>query len=714
MHLRTIIALSSLSLLTLGACSPKRTTTPAPKTPVTDQPSSSDNPLLITSSLPYHAPEFTKIRTEHFLPALHAGIAQQNEEIEAIVANPEAPTVENTLEALEKSGEILRRSGAIFGSLSGTMADEAMQAVESEYVPKLSAHADSIYLNPKLFARVEKIHQSKDSLQGEAKRLAEQYYRRFVRAGAKLTPEQQVEIRKINGELSKLQTSFGQNLLSSYETSVIDVADKAQLAGLADDEIAALAATAKEAGLPDGSYRIKLLNTTIHPLLSKLDNRELREKIFRTSSRRASANDTLLREIVALRAKKAKLLGYSTWANYVLDAQMAKKPEAVFAMLKDLAPQSMAKSKAEADELRKEIAASGQKHELAPWDWFYYGEKLRKNKYNFDGAKLRPYLELDRVLKDGLFFAMNQLFGITFKERKDLPTYHPDVRTFEVFDNDGSSIGLFYADYFARKGKRGGAWMMELVGQNDLMNEKPVVVNCANFDKPAKGEPVLLSFDNVITMFHEMGHGVHGLLSAAKYPSLAGTNVPRDYVEFPSQFQEDWAMDPKVFANYAKHYQTGELMPQALMDAMKKASSFNKGYEALEYLKSSLLDMAWHDIAPGAKVEEVDAFEQATFKKYGVDDPLVLPRYRSPYFSHVFAGGYSAGYYSYIWTEVLAADAFASLKDKGGLSRANGDRFRKLIISRGDTIDPMQQYVEFRGEKPKVDALLERRGLKAQ
>lgn len=693
------------------------TTTPDAATATTaddtaDAPVQETNPLFTKSTLQYEAPDFDAIKVEHFRPAFEKGMAEHAAEIEAIANNEQAPTFENTLEAMERSGELLRRTSSVFFNLTGTISNDEIRAIEAEMAPKLSAHGDAITLNPKLFARVAAVYEAREGLEGEQKRLAEETYKDFVRAGAKLTDAEKEQVKAINGELSELTTKFGQNLLAVTKERGVLVEDKAQLAGLSDADIAGLAAAAKAAG-QEGKWLIALQNTTRHPLLASLENRELRERLWRASAERGQAeNGPVLARIAQLRADKAKLLGYPNWATYVLESQMAKTPDAVFSMLDDLAPQVVKKAKAEAKDIQKAIKADKKKFKLEAWDWLYYAEKVRAKRFDLDEQEVRKYFELERVMNDGVFFAMNQLFGITFKERKDLPVYHPDVRTFEVFDEGGESIAFFYADYYAREGKRGGAWMNAIVGQSKLLERKPVIVNCLNIPKPPEGEPTLLTFDETTTMFHEMGHGVHGMFSDVTYPSLAGTSVPRDFVEFPSQFEEDWAIEPVVLANFAKHYESGEAIPKPLLDKLLASRKFNQGYDSLEYLAAALLDMEYHSIDPGTEVGDVLAFEQKALETHKVDYDPVPPRYRSTYFSHVFAGGYSAGYYAYIWTEVLAADAFAYMQTQGGLKRENGDKFRAEILSQGNSIDPMKQYVNYRGSKPKVDALLRRRGLK--
>jgi len=710
---RTSIVSVLTGALAISACA--HDPEPQPATPVEAkheaQPPVDDNPLLRESTLLYGAPDYSVVELADFRPAFERGMQEHAREVAAIASDEAAPTFANTLVALERSGQMLGRTSELFFSLTGTVSTDELRALESELAPMLSAHLDSISLDAALFERVAAVYAEREALVGEDRRLVEVVYRRFVRAGATLDEPAKLEIRAINSELSQLTTSFAQNLLAASKADAVVVDDVAALAGLSAADIAGLAAAATAAGL-EGKYLINLLNTTHQPIVAKLDDRALRQRVWEASANRALAsNGPVPGRIVELRANKAKLLGYSTWAHYVLEEQMAKTPDAVLKILDDLAPRAAAKAKAEAKTIQRAIKASRGKFEVQPWDWAYYAERVRAKQFDIDEAEVRAYFELERVLQDGVFFAMGQLFGVTFKERDDLPVYHPDVRTFEVFDADGSSIGLFYADYFAREGKRGGAWMNELVGQSKLLGHKPVVVNVLNIAKPAAGDPALLSFSEATTMFHEMGHAVHGLFSDATYPSLAGTSVARDYVEFPSQFEEDWLSDPIVLANVAKHHETGAPIPKALLDKLLASRKFNQGFASLEYLGAALLDMEWHMRDDAARVTDVAAFEDAALAKHGVKFGPVAPRYKSAYFAHIFAGGYSAGYYAYLWTEVLAADAFAFMAGQGGLTRANGDKFRALILAKGNTVDPMEQYVNYRGQQPTVDALLVRRGL---
>ncbi|MCL1073330.1 M3 family metallopeptidase [Shewanella dokdonensis] len=670
-----------------------------------------ENVLLEPSPLTFQAPQYDLITKADFIPAFKAGIKEHSDEIAAIANNPEAPTFANTIVAMEKTGATLDRTSRAFFQYSGLLADDEVQKIEEQAMPMLTEHSDNIYMDPKLFARVQAVYDAKDKLTDKVdQRLVQHYYDEFVRAGAKLNDQDKAKLRDLNGELSKLATEFSQNILKSFKDDTILVTDKAQLQGLSDDEINGLAAAAKTAGKE--GYLISLVNTTRQPLLMHLDNRELRQKIWETSANRAQGtNGPLVLKLAELRAEKAKLLGYDTWAGYVLADQMAGKPAAVYSMLDNLAPKAVDKAKAEAADIQKEIKAEGGNFELKPWDWNYYAEKVRKAKYDLDEAQIKPYFEFNRVLNDGLFFAMNKLYGITFKPRTDLPVWQEDVKVWQVFDKDGSPLALFYLDPYARVGKNGGAWMDEIVTQNYLMDGKPVVYNALNIPKPAAGQPTLLTFDEVVTMFHEFGHAAHGIFSKVKYPSLAGTSTSRDFVEFPSQFNEDWAINPEVLANYAKNYKTGEPIPADLLKKIRDAATFNQGFNTVEYLGAALLDMEWHSIKAGSKITDVNAFEKAALEKHGIYYAPVMPRYRSCYFSHAFSGGYSAGYYAYLWTEVFAADAFSYMKDNGGLTHANGDKFREDVLSKGNSQDLMQDYINFRGQQPTIDALLKRRGL---
>ncbi|MBE0360130.1 M3 family metallopeptidase [Pseudoalteromonas aliena] len=707
---KTLIATTIASTLLLSACSSDETKNTAKEDTAQVQDINANNVLFKPSPLQYMAPEFNKFGTKDYEAAFDAGIAQHTAQIQAIANNSAPVTFENTLVEMELSGELLNRVSAAFYNLSGLISDDEYQRIDEKMAPVLSAHSDDIYLNSALFKRVQTIYDNQDKLNAEDQRLVDFYYKQFVKAGAKLNDAEKAKMREINSELAQLSTAFSQNILKSYKEDVIVVTDKSKLAGLSEGEIAGLAASAKKAG-KDG-YMITLVNTTQQPILSSLENRDLREQVFKASANRAAkTNGPIIIKETNLRAQKAELLGYKDWASYVMTSRMAQTTDNVYGILDDLAPKAVEKAKIEAAAIQKVINDSGESFELKPWDWTFYAEKVRAEKYNLDPALVKPYFEMQSVIHDGLFFAMNKLYGITFKERKDLPVYHEDVTVYEVFNADNSAIGLFYLDPYAREGKRGGAWMSAYVSESGLKGTKPVIYNAQNIPKPAAGEPTLMTFDEVSTMFHEFGHAAHGLFSDVKYPSLAGTATARDFVEFPSQANEDWMIEPTVLANYAKHYKTGEPIPKALLDKVLESQKFNQGYGTTEYLAAALLDMEWHSFGSDEKVTDVQTFEQDALEKHGIAYYPVPPRYKSNFFSHTFAGGYSAGYYAYLWTEVFAADAFAHMENNGGLTRKNGDKFRKEILSKGNSRDLMQSYIEFRGQKPTTDALLKRRGL---
>ena len=684
-----------------------------------ETPLPSDNPFAAPSPLPFHAPAFDKIRVEHFLTTFTYAMKQQLAEMNAIAAQKDAPTFENTIVAMERSGELLTRVDNVFSNLTSAEKNKPLQTIETELAPLKAAHSDNILLNRRLFQRVEKVWQNKDSLglSEEQSELLKQRYESFVRAGAMLNDQDQGRIRSLNEQLSKLETKFEENLLAIGKERAIVVDSAKELDGLSPAEIAAAAEAAKSRGL-EGKYLLQISNTTRVPVLVSLKNRALRQRVWEASAYRGLGRDGgidnrgLVLEIAQLRAERAKILGYKNHAAYKLQNQMAKTPDAARTMLTFLIPGVLARVKQESRDLEDMIKQSGETHELAPWDWEYYAEKVRKARFEVDEAAIRPYFELNSVLKNGVFFTMNKLYGISFHERKDLPVYHPDVRVFDVKDRDGSQIGLFYADYFKRDTKRGGAWMSSFVDQSGLLHEKPVIVNCLNIPRPADGEPALISFDNVTTLFHEMGHALHGLFSDVTYPTVAGTATPRDFVEFPSTFEEDWAIQPEILANYSRHYQTGEPIPRALLDKAISAKKFNKGFETLEYVSAALLDLEWHSLTSEQIPSDVEKFEAEALKKVGINHPAVPPRYRTAYFAHIWSGGYSSSYYAYLWSEILAADAFAHMLERGGCTLENGNSFRKEILSRGSSRDPMASYKAFRGIEPTVDALLIRRGLK--
>jgi peptidyl-dipeptidase Dcp len=676
------------------------------------------NPFAQESSLPYGYPRFDQIQPEHFAPAFAAGMAAQLVEVQAIAENPAAPTFDNTLVALERSGQLLGRVNRTFSNLNGTVTNDALRAIEKEMAPKLAAHNDAIRLNGRLFARVAALHERSAALglDAEGQRLLERYYKDFVRAGAKLAAPAQMRLKALNQEIAGLQTAFAQNVQKESNAAAIVIDTRAELAGLPENQIAAAAAAAKADGKP-GKYVIRLLNTSGQPALATLTNRALRERIQRAAVSRCQAGEFDNRPVVAqlarLRAERANLLGYPTHAAYQLEEQTAATVPTVNHLLADLAPAAVANARREAADIQAVIDREKGGFALAPWDWDFYAEKVRQERYAFDEAQLKPYLELNRVLQDGVFFAAGKLYGLTFKERKDLPVYEPSVRVFEVFQADGSPLAIFISDNYARPAKRGGAWANSYVPQSGLFGTRPVIANHLNVPVPAAGEPTLLTWDEVTTLFHEFGHALHGMFSAVRYPRFSGTQVPRDFVEYPSQVNEMWATWPEVFKHYARHYRTGEPMPAALLEKVLAADQFNQGFKTTEYLAASLLDQAWHQLAPAdvPKADGVMAFEAAALKKAGVDFAPVPPRYRSTYFSHVFSNAYSAGYYSYLWSEVLDADTVEWFKQHGGLTRQNGDHFRQTLLSRGGSDEAMTLFQNFRGAAPDIKPLLKRRGL---
>ena len=710
-------ALIPLSVAAIaGACAPATTTTTT--TVAAPNPSTASNPFFVESNLPYHAPRFDLIRNEHYQPAIEEGIRQWLAEIDSIARQTTPPTFDNTIAAMERSGQLLARANNAFSGVTGANTNDTLQKVQEIVAPKLAAASDQVYLNDQLYQRVKSIYDRRNGggFTPEQIALIERYNRDFVRAGANLSEADKIRVRAINQELSRLSTDFTNKLLAGTKNGALVVDNASQLAGLTDDEIQTAADAAKQRNLT-GKWVIPLRNTTQHPAQAELTNRAVRQRLFELSTLRTERGDSsdtraTIRRMAELRAEKAKLLGYPNWAAYALETQGAKTPENAIKLLTDVATPATARARQEIADMQKMIDAQGGGFKLQPWDYQYYAEQVRKAKYDLDENQIKPYFELNNVLQNGVFFAANKLYGLTFKERHDIPVYHPDVRTFEVFDKDGSPLALFYVDYFKRDNKGGGAWMNTFVDQSKLLGYKPVVYNVANFTKPASGQPALLTFDDVTTMFHEFGHALHGMFSNVTYPTLSGANVPRDFVEFPSQFNEHWALEPTVFANYAKHYQTGAPMPKALVDKIKAARTFNQGCATTELMEASLLDFAWHTLPPGTQVSDVDAFEAQALQKYNVAVPEIPPRYRSTYFSHIWDGGYSAGYYAYTWSEVLDDDAYAWFREHGGLTPENGQRFRDMILSRGATVDAATLYRNFRGRDPNVEALLEERGLK--
>ncbi len=689
---------------------------PAQKSPVQHS-NAEGNPLLTESALPYHYPAFDKIKDEHFVPAIEAGMRYQLQEVETIADNSDKPTFDNTIVALERSGQLLDRAQRTFSNLNACDTNPIRQKIDKETAPKRAAHRDEIFLNPKLFGRVQALYEKRDKLglDPESAYLLERYYKDFVRAGAKLSDSDKEKLKEINAELARLQTQFEQDVLKERNASSIIVGRKEELTGLTKDQIASVTAAAKAAN-EEGKSVIELQNTTGQPLLGSLQDRRLRERIMQASlSRNSKGGEFDTRDVVLrtaqLRAEKAKLLGYPNWAAYQLEDQTAHDVPTVNKLLADLAPPAVANAKREAADMQKIVDQGNDGFRIAPWDWDFYSEKVRKAKYNFDESEVRPYYELNHVIIDGVFYAAQKLYGLTFKERHDLPVYQTDVRVFEVCDRDGKPLALFIGDYFARPSKNGGAWMNAYVQQSGLFGTKPVVANHLNIPKPPPGEPTLLTQDEVRTAFHEFGHALHGMFSNVKYPRFSGTSVPRDFVEYPSQVNEMWAAWPEVLGNYAKHYKTGEPMPQALLDKVKAAEKFNQGFKTTEYLSATLLDQAWHQLNPSDVPKDAVAFESEALHNAGVDFPPVPPRYRTFYFSHAFAGGYSAGYYSYIWSEVLDADTVEWFKQHGGLKRENGDRFRAMLLSRGGSADALGLFRNFVGRDPYIEPLLERRGL---
>ncbi|MDN3904403.1 M3 family metallopeptidase [Arthrobacter sp. YD2] len=672
-----------------------------------------DNPFLSASNLPYQLPPFEQVSEDDFLPAFDAGIREHAEQIQAIAGNPQAPDFDNTIAALESSGQALGRTAVVFFTLCAAHATDGVQRIQQEISPKLAAHEDAIYLNRALFERVQAVAGQETGLNEEQARLVSEYRRRFVRAGAELDDAGQARMRELNARLSELSTDFSQRLLRDTNDSALVVESAAELDGLPDDDIAAAAAAADAAGHP-GKYLLSLVLPTPQPALSALTNRETRRRLHTASLQRgfrANGNNTLsiAAEMAALRAEKAALLGFANHAEYATDDQTAPSLAAIHEMLGRLAPAAVRNAKAEAEELREAARRDG--HELEAWDWAYYSGQVRKEKFDVDLAALRPYFELERVLQDGVFYAANRLYGLSFTERTDLPGYHPDVRVWEVKNADGTGLGLFLGDYYTRDTKNGGAWMNSLVHQSRLLDEPPVVINNLNIPKPSAGEPTLLTFDEVVTAFHEFGHALHGLFSDVTYPQFSGTAVPRDFVEYPSQVNEMWMLWPEVVANFARHHVTGEPLPQDVIDKVLAAAVWGEGFATTEYLGATLLDLAWHELAPGETVEDPEAFEARALADAGVDLELVPPRYRTGYFKHIFAGGYAAAYYAYIWSEVLDADTVEWFKENGGLARENGDRFRTELLSKGNSIDPLQAFRNFRGRDADIQPLLERRGL---
>ncbi|MGA1242777.1 MAG: M3 family metallopeptidase [Candidatus Nanopelagicaceae bacterium] len=673
----------------------------------------SQNPFLAKSNLEYELPPFAEISEADYLPAFYAGMDEQLAEVEKITSQAEV-TFENTLVALEASGGILSRVAAVFYNKSSSDTNEAIDKIEAEIAPKLAAHSDKIKLNQKLFARITKLVDSGLDLNSEDSWLLKRYHRDFLHAGAGLSDSQREEIKKINEELSTLQTEFSKKVLSETNDLAVFVDDVKELDGLSENQIKACKAASDARGIKD-KYMIGAVNFTGHPLLRSLKNRELRKKVMQASlSKGLRGNDfdtrQVLLKMVKLRAKRAEIFGKKSHAQYSLSEQTAGSPERVHEMLKKIAPAALANAKAEGRDLERLAKLDGIE-KLESWDWDYYTEKVRAEKYDLDTALMKPYFELESVLFKGVFYAAGKLYGMSFKERPDLVTYHPEARAFEVFNEDGSKIGLYIADFYTRDSKRGGAWMNSLVKQSHLLDQLPVVVNNLNIPKPPKGEATLLTLDETTTLFHEFGHAIHGLLSNVKYPRFSGTAVQRDFVEFPSQVNEMWILDPQIVDNYARHYQSAERLPQSWIDKLEESSTFNEGHATTSYMAAAILDLAWHSLSSDEVVSDVEKFEAEAIESYGLAYDCVPTRYRSTYFSHIFAGGYSAGYYGYIWAEVFDADTGEWFKENGGLNRKNGDHLRGTLMSKGGSIDSLEMFRNFRGRDAVIEPLLKRRGL---
>ncbi|CAL2108616.1 Dipeptidyl carboxypeptidase [Tenacibaculum sp. 190524A02b] len=699
-----VIAAVTLALIT--SCNTKQSKETKKEIPM----DTTENPLLVKSTLDYGAPDFTKIKNEHFMPAILKGMKVQNEEIAKIVANQEAPTFKNTILALEESDKLLDQVNTVFYALASAHTNDVIKENKKELAPITSKHTDEILLNTQLFKRIKTVYDNleKENLDKESKHLVKEYYKKFVKAGANLSEEKKKQLKEINAQLATLSNDFGKKLLDASKKGGLSLTDKSKLKGLSDEKIKSLE--------KEGKYEIQLINTTQQPLLQTIENRETRKELFEKSIHRTDAGtyntSEMVKKMALLRAKKAQILGFENYASWSLQGTMASKPVKVFDMFNGLIPGSLEKASSEVKEIQAEINKGGGDFKLAPYDWNHYAEKVRKSKYNLDEEEVKQYFELTNVLEKGVFYAATKLFGITFKKRTDIPTYHPDVVVYEVFEEDGSKLGLFYGDFFARDSKRGGAWMSAFVKQSKLRNQKPVIYNVCNYPKPAEGQPALISFDNVETTFHEFGHALHGLFGNQTYESISGTSVARDFVEFPSQFYENWATHPEILNNYALHHKTGKVIPSELLEKIKNAGTFNQGYSIIENLCSSNLDMQWHTISADTSIDDVAKFEEQALEKMKLKVAEIPPRYRSTYFAHVFSGGYAAGYYSYLWTEMLSHDAYDWFKNNGLLTRENGQKFRNQILSKGNTMDYAEMYKEFAGRDPQAVPMLKARGLK--
>jgi len=701
---------------TAVAIATSATAAPAPRKASAAATLSASNPFAKPSTLPLGTPDFSKIRDADYLPALLAGMAEQKREVMAIANNPAAPNFTNTLVALERSGALLERANLAFSAVNGANTNDTLQATDTKTAPLFAAHYDFIFLNAKLFKRVKTLHDTQASLglNPEQAKLLDVYYKQFVHAGAELPADKQAQLKAFNQRLSALQTQFGQKLLAAAKAGALHFDDAAPLAGLSEQQLAAAQEAAKDRKV--GGYVVQLINTTQQPALASLTSHETRQKLLEASLNRAErgdANDTrnLIREIAQLRAKKAALFGNANWADYTLYDQMAQNRGTAVGFLDRLAPAVAAKQRQEASDIRALAKSQGAAFTPTAADWNFYAEQIRKQRYAIDSDQLKQYFEFNKVLEDGVFYAANQLYGLTFKERKDIPTWSPDMRVFDVIDADGKPLAIFMIDPWKRDNKNGGAWMSNLVNQSYLRGTKPVVFNVENFSKPAPGQPALISWDDVTTMFHEFGHALHGMFAAQTYPTISGTNVARDFVEFPSQFNENWALDPKILPHYAVHYKTGQTIPQDLIQKVLAARTFNQGYEVGEVLEAARLDLDWHSLPATAGLQDVDRFEADSLAHSGYDTADVPSRYRSSYFLHIWSNGYSAGYYAYPWTRMLGQDAFAWFQQNGGLTRANGQRFREMVLSRGNTEDYAAMYRAFAGHDPSIQPYIDYYGL---
>jgi peptidyl-dipeptidase Dcp len=673
------------------------------------------NPFFNVSSLPYHTPPFDQIQETDFLPALQAGMEEKRQEVLAIATNPEAATFLNTCEALEKSGQLLTRVSLVFNAMTSAHTSPYLQQVDEDIAPQLTALNDEIMLNRPLFSRIDQVYLQRNPLDAESKRLVEVLWQRFQLAGANLPETQKQQLKALNQEAARLSTQFTNKLLAATKAGGLVVNDVQQLAGLSPSDLAVAQAAAAARGL-ENAWLLVLQNTTQQPALQSLEDRSTRQALFHTAMTRSEKNDdndtrALVLRLAQVRAEQAKLLGFASFAAWQLQDQMAKTPDAAFAFMRNIVPAARARAEREAAAIQQTIDSQQGNFTLGAWDWNFYAEQVRRAQYDLDESQIKPYFELNSVLEKGVFWAATQLYGIQFTQRHDLPVYHPDVQVYEIFDTDGSGMALFYTDFFKRDSKGGGAWMSNFVNQSTLLDEKPVIYNVCNYTKPANGEPALLSWDDVITLFHEFGHTLHGLFASQRYPSLSGTETPRDFVEFPSQINEHWASEPQVFRHFARHYQTGEAMPAALHEKIIRAGKFNKGYEMTELLAAALLDLHWHSLEGKTPVQSVDAFEQQALRSDDIDLAAVPPRYRSSYFQHIWGGGYSAGYYAYIWTQMLADDGYQWFVEHGGLTRENGDIFRQKILSRGNSCDLKALYESWRGGAPQLEPMLKNRGL---